>query len=59
VYNQDNFEELVKQNTAPYRKKLKPFFELSFLDQKKKLDVMIKNFEEMHIDIFFTQEYSR
>ena len=59
MYNLDNFEELIKQNTAPYRKKLKPFFDLSFLDQKKKLEIMIKNFEEMQTDIFFTQEFSK
>lgn len=59
VYQIQSFEELIKQNTAPYLAAIVPFFQLSFLDQHRKLDIMARNYEKMDIDILFVQEYSR
>lgn len=59
VYQIHNFDELIKQNAAPYLATVAPYFELSFLDQRRKLDIMAKNYEKMDIDILFVQEYSR
>lgn len=38
---------------------MESFFKLSFLDQHRKLDIIARNYEQMDIDIFFLQEYSR
>lgn len=41
-----------------YIKKLKPLFQLSFLDEKRKGEKVQKNFKRIDADIFFFQEYS-
>lgn len=59
VYKEQPFAELIKNDPAPYRELTQPFYNLSFLDEGRKLDKMMASFDNISADIFFIQEYSQ
>lgn len=38
--------------------KYRPFYELSFLSEEKKMEVFLQTFSKIEADVFFLQEYS-
>lgn len=58
VYQIDKLEEALELDPQSYISTLGPFYELSYLDQEKKLDKVIANFSKVEADVFFFQEYS-
>ncbi len=46
-------------DTNEYLKKMKPFYQLSFLDENKKLNQFMGNYTKINADIMFFQEYSK
>lgn len=47
TYKKDTFEELIKQDPKKYIETLEPLYNLSFLDEKRKLTTFKTNIEKM------------
>lgn len=58
IYKINKIKEAEGKDATEYVKKLKPFYELSFLNEEKKLKKTISNFSKIEADVFFFQEYS-
>jgi hypothetical protein len=58
VYGISEIDEALNLSTDAYIKKFKPYFNLSFLDEKRKGEKVQKNFKRINADVFFFQEYS-
>ena len=58
VYKIDAVEEALSKDPEIYLKKLRPFYELSFLNEERKVKKMVDNFSKLEADVFFFQEYS-
>lgn len=59
VYKISEISDALALSPDAYLKKLKPMFNLSFLDEKRKGEKVQKNFKRINADIFFFQEYSQ
>jgi hypothetical protein len=59
VYHVNDIKDALNLPIDTYIKKLKPLYELSFLDEKRKGERVQKNFSKIDADIFFFQEYSQ
>ena len=59
VYNIVEIKDVEGKDAQPYRDKLRPFFELSFLDEQRKAEKVKENMGRVNADVFFFQEYSR
>jgi hypothetical protein len=55
VFNLDEIDEAVEKNPNIYLRKLRPFFELSFLDEQRKVKKLVDNLSKIQADVFFFQ----
>lgn len=55
AYRVAEIKDVEGKNAQQYRDKLKPFFQLSFLDEQKKAEKVMENMERVQADVFFFQ----
>ena len=58
VFKGKNFEQLIKNPVKSYLDLYRPFYDLSFLSEERKLDKFMSSFSKIEADVFFMQEYS-
>ena len=58
VYDTEDFETAIKHDVREYVNKMRGFFNLSFLDEKKKVEKLADNYQKLRTDVFFFQEFS-
>jgi hypothetical protein len=58
VYEIEEIKDAANLPTKKYYQKLNPLYNLSFLDEKRKCDKVISNFNRINADVFFFQEYA-
>ncbi len=58
AFKKDNFNELIKNPPDLYIDIYRPFYELSFLSEEKKMKRFFDNFDSINADVFFMQEFS-
>lgn len=54
----DTVEQAQAKDPEVYLKTIRPFYELSFLNEERKVKKMVDNLAKLQCDIFFFQEYS-
>lgn len=54
----DTVDQALAKDPEVYLKAIRPFYELSFLNEERKVKKMVDNFAKLQCDIFFFQEYS-
>lgn len=59
VYGEKKFDDYVHENPSKYLAEYSEYFNLSFLDENKKLSKFSNTFEKNNSDVFFIQEYSK
>lgn len=59
VYGMDSFEKAIQNDPKEFQKRLKPLYEISFLNEERKLDKFMSGLLELQPDVFFIQEYSQ
>lgn len=58
AYGDQPFEELIKNNPSKFLEAISPFYEISFLNEKLKLEKFKAGMQTHIPDVLFIQEYS-
>lgn len=59
VFKTDSFQEAIKKDGNYFYETIKPFYQLSFLNEKAKIKKFWQGFNKLNPDVFFIQEFSK
>ena len=58
AYGKEDYKELIQNPPDKYMDLYRPFYDLSFLSEERKIDKFMDSFSKVGADVFFLQEYS-